>query len=282
MRKLYFIVEIGQNHQGSLKIAKQMVDSLAGTGIHAIKTAKRNIDVCLSAEQKKQPYKNKHSFGGTYYEHRKALELSFPEFEELKNYIESKGFDFISSFTDIPSFDFLKSIGLNQIKIASQRIIDLNLLKYVAEKWPNNIYMSSGMSNKFEIDTMIDIFKKNRKYLMQCTSIYPAKDNQLDLRVLKRYKKDYKNTVDGFGFSGHNVSIAPDIAAFTLGANIIERHYTLNRKWKGSDHAGALELYGLKKLLKYLHQVEQALGDSDKKIFPEEKKTIQKLRGDLL
>lgn len=280
-RKLYFIAEIGANHQGDIGIAKQMVDSLKGSGIHAIKTAKRDIDVCLSEEQKKQPYKNENSFGATYYEHRIALELCYSDFEELKNYVEKSGFDFISSFTDIPSFDFLKRIGVKQMKIASQRIVDVKLLEVVAYNFHGPIYMSSGMSDYSDIELMIKIFEKNEKYLMQCTSIYPAKHDDLDLRVLKQYRKRYKYHVDGFGFSGHHTSIAPDIAAFTLGADVIERHYTLDRNWKGSEHKNSLELYGLKKLIKYLHQVERSLGESTKKIHHGEKTAIDKLRGDL-
>lgn len=282
MRKLYFIAEIGANHQGDINIAKQLVDSLVGSGIHAIKTAKRDIDTCLSEAQKIEPYINENSFGETYYEHRKALELSYDDFKDLKDYSELKGFDFISSFTDIPSFEFLKSIGLQKMKIASQRIADRKLLKYVRKHWKGSIIMSSGMSNIEQIDYMVNLFERNsERYLLQCTSVYPCPDNDIDLRVLKEYRKRYKQKVNGFGFSGHNTSIAPDIAAFTLGADIIERHYTLDRKMKGSEHKNSLELYSLRKLIKYLRQVEKALGDSEKKIFPDEEKAIKKLRADL-
>lgn len=281
MNNLYFIAEFGQNHQGDINIAKQMVDSLVRTKVNAIKTAKRDIDVCLSEGQKKQLYNTKHSFGKTYYEHRKALELSHDDFIEFKEYAESKGFDFISSYTDITSLDFLNQIGLKQIKIASQRIVDKKLLKYTAANFKGKIYMSSGMSNMDDIREMIDIFKDHEKILMQCTSVYPSPEKLLNLRVLKRYKKYFKKEVNGFGFSGHHQSIAPDIAAFTLGAWTIERHYTLNRKWKGSDHAGSIELYRLNKLIKSLNQVDRALGDSEKKILKEEKPVARKLRGDL-
>lgn len=281
MRKLYFIAELGQNHQGDIKIAKQMVDSLIGVGIDAIKTAKRDLR-SMPKEWKTFIYNTKHAFGKTYYEHRKTLELPHNDFEYLKNYAESKGFDFISSFTDIPSFEFLKSIGLKRLKIASQRVVDKKLLKHVAKNFDGKIYMSSGMSNIEDVDDMVSIFRKNYKILMQCTSIYPCDEKDLNLRVLKNYRKQYKKKVNGLGFSGHNRSIAPDIAAFTLGAHTIERHYTLNRKWKGTDHAGSLELYRLKKLIKYLNQVARCLGDSEKKIIPIEEYNIKKLRSDLL
>lgn len=279
--KLYIIAELGQNHQGSLKIAKQMVDMLIGSGVNAIKTAKRDLN-CMPEGQKKMIYDNPNSFGKTYLEHRKALELSYTDFEELKNYAELKGFDFISSFTDKSSFQYLKQIRCKKLKIASQRIVDLKLLKHVANHFLGDIYMSSGMSNLFEIQTMIDIFKKNKKYLMQCTSVYPAEDKMLHLRVIKTYRKKFKNQVDGFGFSSHNRSIAPDIAAYALGAKIIERHFTLNRKWKGSDHKCSLEIHHFLKLIKYLKEVAKSLGDSEKRILSEEKVSIEKLRRDLL
>lgn len=280
MSKLYFIAEIGQNHQGDLSIAKQMVDSLVGTGVKAIKTAKRDIEL-HRAEWEKQPYLNKNSFGNNYYEHRKALEFSDDEFIELKNYVESKGFDFISSFTDIKSFDFLNSIGLKKIKIASQRTVDLKLLNHVAENFDGTIFMSSGMSDFIHVHQMIGIFRNHKKYLMQCTSIYPCPESKLNLRVLKHYRKIFKKYVDGFGFSGHHMSIAPDIAALTLGANIIERHYTLDRTWKGTDQICSLELDEIKNLISDLKIVLKALGTSEKFILEDEKPAAKKLRGDL-
>jgi sialic acid synthase SpsE len=281
MNNLYFIAELGQNHQGDIKIAKEMVDSLVGTGVHAIKTAKREIDICLTEDQKNEIYDNPHSFGRTYYEHRQALELSHEDFWKLKIYAEKKGFDFISSFTDAPSFDYLKYIGVGQIKIASQRITDLKLLQHTALNFRGTVYMSSGMSKYDDIRRMIDIFKSNPKYLMQCTSVYPCPDNLINLRTLKDFRKYYKKKVNGFGFSGHNQSIIPDIVAYTLGAWTIERHYTLNRKWKGTDHAGSIELYRLRKLIKYLKQADACLGDRKKTILKEELPAIKKLRGDI-
>lgn len=280
MNNLYFIAEIGQNHQGSITIAKQMVDSLIGTGVHAIKTAKRDI-YCMPDDMKAMPYDNKHSFGKTYYEHRKALELSLEDFQELKKYVESKGFDFISSFTDIPSFNFLMDIGVKQLKIASQRIVDLKLLRYVRDNFKGRLYLSSGMSSMVEVEVMIKLFQNNPKILMQCTSVYPCPDNKLNLRVLKNYRKYFKRYVNGFGFSGHNQTIIPDVIAYAMGAWTIERHYTLDRKWKGSDHAGSLELYRLKKLIKYLKQADACLGDRKKEVLKEEQPAIDKLRGDL-
>ena len=157
---IYFIIELGQNHQGELDIAKKMVDTLKGTSISAIKIVKRDIDTCLTEEQKNMPYINPNSFGVTYYEHRKALELSKDDFRELKLHIEESGFDFISSFTDHNSLDFLIEIGSKSLKIASQRIIDLELLKSVSKLNLPTI-VSTGMSDISDVDTAVDILKDN-------------------------------------------------------------------------------------------------------------------------
>lgn len=280
MGKLYFIAEIGQNHQGQLSVAKQMVDVLVGSGVKAIKTAKRD-ESCFPEAWKTKEYNNINSFGKTYYEHRQALELSHKDFISLKNYIEDHGFDFIPSFTDIPSFSFLNGLNLKKIKIASQRTVDIKLLEYVSRNFPGTIFMSSGMSNIEHIDQMVNIFKKNKKFLMQCTSVYPCSNRLLNLRVLKAYRQRYKKLVNGFGFSGHHMSMAPDIAAYALGANIIERHFTLDRTWKGTDHKGSLEINEVKELIYNLKLVAGSLGDSRKYILPEEMPAAEKLREDL-
>lgn len=277
---MFFICEIGQNHQGNLQIAKQMVDSLIGTGVSAIKTAKRDIDICLSEKQKNMPYVNKNSFGKTYYEHRKNLELSKDDFRELKDYVEQKGFDFISSFTDVNSLDFLNEIGVKTLKIASQRLVDYELLDETA-KTNKTIIISSGMSNIEQIDKVINLFENNEKFLLQCTSIYPCECTDLNLNVLKTFQQRYQGKVNGFGFSGHHSGIAPDLAAYMMGANIIERHYTLHRHWKGSDHAASLELDGVKKIIKYIEQINDSMGSSVKRILEKEQTAIDKLRGDL-
>jgi len=277
---VYFIAEIGQNHQGNLKIAKDMVDSLIGTGVSAIKTAKRDIDICLSEELKRTLYDNPHSFGRTYYEHRKALEFSHNEFIELKEYSEKAGFDFISSFTDLPSLNFLIEIGTKCIKIASQRLTDFELLNATASK-SIPVIISTGMSSIEDIDKAVLIFTKNEKYLLQCTSTYPCPNHELNLNIIKTYKTRYRSRIDGVGFSGHHTGIAADLAAYMLGAIIIERHYTLDRAMKGNDHAASLELRGVENILKYIKQIKESLGDSKKKIIPSELVAMKKLRSDL-
>jgi sialic acid synthase SpsE len=279
--KLYFIAEIGQNHQGDINIAKKMVDTLVGTGVSAIKTAKRDIDVCLSEEQKVMPYINDRSFGDTYYEHRKALELTHDEFKELKDYSEKKGFEFISSFTDEPSLDFLvNDCNLKYLKIASQRMADIPLLEAAAATG-KPIIISTGMSEIEDIDKAMDVFKDNDKYLMQCTSSYPCKDSDINLNVINTFKARYGDRIKGLGLSGHHMSLAPDIAAYIMGATIIERHFTLDRTMRGTDHAGSLELDGVKRVIKYIRQTQLAMGTENKYVLDCERPALNKLRGDL-
>lgn len=278
---VYFIAELGQNHQGDINIAKKMVDGLRGLPVSCIKVAKRDIDVCLTEEQKAMPYDNPNSFGKTYYEHRKALELSKEDFAELKGYVEAAGFDFLSSFTDFESLIFLMELGVTGLKVPSSRLTDTELLKRVsAIALP--VVLSTGMSTIRDIDRVVEILGENEKYLLQCTSIYPCPDNELNLNVIRMYQWRYRDRVDGYGFSGHHWGIAPDIAAYMLGARIIERHYTLERGMKGSDHAASLGRKGVEYILNYISQVEAALGTRWKEVLDLEAAAIEKLRADML
>ena len=279
-RGVYFIAEIGQNHQGSLDLAKEMVDQLVGTGVAAIKTAKRDIDVCLTEAQKSQPYCNPNSFGRTYYEHRKALELSQADFAALKDYSEKRGFDFISSFTDMPSLEFLLELGVPYLKIASQRLTDTRLLQRVAGTGRTTI-VSTGMSEIDDVDRVMDILDKNPIYLLQCTSTYPCPNSELDLMAIKLFAERYDGRIKGVGFSGHHGGIAADLAAFMLGAVIVERHFTLDRSMKGSDHSASLEKRGVELIMKYINQIKQAVGQKEKRLYPSERSAMRKLRQDL-
>ena len=279
-RGVYFIAELGQNHQGSLTIAKEMVDSLVGMGVAAIKTAKRDIDTCLPDELKSMPYLNHNSFGATYYEHRKALELSEEDFNELKEYSEARGFDFISSFTDAPSLRFLSEIGVDCLKIASQRVADLPLLQMVAEM-PHPVILSTGMSSIDDVDRAVSILEGRELWVLQCTSTYLCDVSETDLRVLQTYVDRYGDRISGVGFSGHHGGIAPDLASFMMGSQIIERHYTLDRAMTGSDHAASIERRGVELIMRYIRQMRAAIGSGQKTLYDSERSAMRKLRTDL-
>lgn len=274
---VYFIAEIGQNHQGDIKIAKQMVDSLVNTGVSAIKTVKRDLDTCLTEKQKSMIYDNPNSFGKTYLEHRQFLEFTEDEFCELKEYSEKRGFDFLSSFTDEISLQFLDSLDMDALKIASQRVFDIKLLESTA-KTNRPIILSTGMSDMDMVSLAVDTFKNNDLYLLQCTSSYPCVESDINLNVINTYKTTFPEC-RGYGFSGHHIGIAPDLTAFVMGVDIIERHYTLNRSWKGTDHFGSLEKPGVVSILKYIEQMRISMGSHNKEILDCELGSIRKLRG---
>ena len=277
---VYFIAEIGQNHQGDLKTAKRMVDSLVGTGVACIKLAKRDIDVSLTAEQKKQRYRNPDSFGKTYYEHRKALELPGRDFLDLGRYIKKKGFDFASSFTDLRS---LRLVGAHAdvLKIASSRVTDLSLLRAVSE-YSKPIIMSTGMSDIHQIGAALDVLRPhNLPYLLQCTSSYPCKLKNVNLSVLRYFRIQFKGIIRGFGLSGHHEGILPDLIAYSMGATIIERHYTLDRTQKGSDHRLSMLRGEIIGLMNGIQDIRDLMGDPLKKVLPCEGKAMKKLRADL-
>ena len=275
---IYFIAEIGQNHQGDITIAKQMINSLKGLPVSCIKTAKRDVEICLTEQQKNKPYENPNSFGKTYYEHRSYLELPKDDFIELKRYSHECGFDFCSSYTDLNSLDFLCEMGVDSLKIASQRMDDVNLLKETSRS-DLPIIISTGMSEIEHIDRAVNIFNNNEKYVLQCTSTYPCPEEDLNLNAIPVLKDRYRGRINGVGFSGHHIGVVPDVAAYMLGAKIIERHYTLDRAMKGTDHAASLEKRGVEYILDYILQVRNSLGDGNKRILPSESPAMKKLRG---
>lgn len=284
---VYFVAEIGQNHQGDLNHAKCMVDSLIGTGVAAIKTSKRDVDVSLTETQKRTPYKTKDSFGPTYYEHRKALEFSDMDFLELKIHVEKQGFDFIASYTDRKSLTFLQDIGVEILKLASSRLADIALVEATVAMNRLTI-ISTGMSNFVDVDRVVSCFPHtNPPYLLQCTSAYPCLIQDVHLSVMRHFKVRYKQQICGVGLSGHYVDtdgtpiISPDIAAYCAGATIIERHYTMDRKQKGSDHKLSLERNQVIALMRTIWEIRQSMGDPEKRVLSCEKKAIKKLRADL-
>ena len=271
----YFIAEIGQNHQGSLELAKQMVDSLVGTGVDAIKTAKRDVS-SFPEEWESMPYLNENSFGNTYAEHRRFLELTDDEFVELAYYSRKKGFDFISSFTDISSFDFLyKYVTPRYYKIASSRAVDYDLLTHVAN---HNVpvILSTGMCDMKDVEMS---FKGLRpEVLMQCTSSYPTVPHDINLNVIHTYKNRFDCEV---GFSGHHIGIYPDVIAVAMGATFLERHYTLDKGMRGTDHKCSLDQLDIIQLMKRLKGLDKILGSEEKTILYSEASAIKKLRHDL-
>jgi len=270
------IAEIGQNHNGSLTEAKHLVDMAAISGCYGCKSAKREITL-FPDSWRNTIYNTPTSFGKTYYDHRIALELTKPEYTELCQYTKSKGLLFGSSFTDIPSLDFVSEIGVDYLKIASSRVVDIPLLKAVAaKKLP--VILSCGMSTLEEISRAIHILK-TAPYLavLQCTACYESPISELHLNALELLKKLQLP----FGLSSHSRWIHSALVARGFGAEWFEFHITSSRMNKGTDHAFALELKHLLEVSELLRDSDESLGKCERTLYECELAAAKKLRSDL-
>lgn len=264
----FIIAEAGINHQGDETIAMRLVDIAADAGADAVKFQKRTVSRILTREGLDMPYDNRNSFGATYGEHKRALELSLESFARLKRHAESKRLTFLASAWDEESVDALDSLGVVAHKLASADLTNMPLLEHTA-RTGKPLLVSTGMSSLDEVDQAIGLLTSfhSRIILLQCTSTYPSEFHQINLRVLHTYRERYGLLV---GYSGHEKGIVVPPAAVALGACVVERHFTIDRTMRGSDHAASLEPHGLIKLVRDIRAVEAALGDGVKRIQDEE------------
>jgi sialic acid synthase SpsE len=272
---VYFIAEIGINHNGSMKIAKKIIKMAALYGANAVKFQKRDQYKLWSDEYLNRPYNSEYSFGKTYGEHKAYLEFNEDQYRELKKEADKYEIDFLVSAFDVENLDFVvNKLKIPAIKIASPFVSHEPYLNY-ASKFDLPIFLSTGMHSIEEIDKAVEILK-NKKVnfvLMQCTSIYPLKNENVNLRIIETFRKRYNCEV---GYSGHDTGvIAPAIAA-TFGAVVIEKHVTLDRAMRGPDHGASLESRGLDLTIKYIKNGLKALGSYEKKVLKEEIKTREK------
>ena len=275
---VYIIAEIGQNHQGDIEHAKKLIQKAAEAGVNAVKSQKRHTRTLLTPEEYDRPYDSSNAFADTYGKHRDALELSVEQHLELKKVAESLGLDYFVSPWDPVSAAQMKDVGMPLMKIASASITDKETIDVACEgKMP--IIFSTGMSTEEEIEQAANWIRNagvEVRSILHCTSTYPAEFNQLNLNYIPILKAKYSDFI--IGFSGHHRGISIDIAAVTLGAKIIERHFTLDRTQRGSDHAASLEFPGLSKLVRNIRALESAMGDGIKRIYKQELAMIEKLR----
>lgn len=271
----FIIAEAGINHQGQLEIAKKLIDVAVMAGADAVKFQKRKIERTLTKEFLEKPYTGYNSFGATYGEHRKALELSEDDFRKLKRYCAEKQIIFMASAWDEESADFLEELRVPAYKIASADLTNIPLIEHVAKK-EKPIIMSTGMSNMDEIEAAVNTIKKytDQLILLQCTSTYPSRFEEINLRVMKTFREKFNVLV---GYSGHEYGIVIPPVAVVLGACVVERHFTLDRTMKGGDHAASLEPVGLQRVVRDIRHVEQALGIAEKRILESEISIRQKL-----
>jgi sialic acid synthase len=272
----YVIAEIGHNHQGSLEKAKELFRQAKAAGAHAVKLQKRDNRALYTRAAYDRPYDNENSFGATYGEHREFLEFGEREYRELQAYAAELGIDFFSTAFDLASADFLEGLKVPAYKIASGDIKSLPLLKHVAS-FGKPIVISTGGALLEDVQRAYDAIMPINPQLaiLQCTAGYPAAWEELDLRVISLFRERFPGAV--IGFSSHDNGISMPVAAFVLGARIVEKHFTLNRAMKGTDHAFSLEPVGLRKMVRDLERTHLALGDGMKKIYESERAPILKM-----
>ena len=272
----FIIAEIGINHQGDVKIAKELISKAADAGANAVKFQKRSISRILTKEGLEMPYDNPNSFGKTYGEHKKALELSEEDYKELFNFSVTQNVLFCASGWDEESIDFLDNLGVSFFKMASADLTNFPLLEHTAKK-NKPVILSTGMSDLEIVKKAYELILNynNKISILQCTSTYPAKFKEINLNVIQTYKKNFPDAV--IGYSGHELGIAIPTVSVALGAKIVERHFTLDRTMKGGDHAASLEPLGFKKMVRDIRHVEQALGSFEKTVQDSEKPIFKKL-----
>ncbi len=264
MNRPIIIAEIGCNHMGKLDIAYKMIDTAVRCGVDGVKFQKRNPKELLTKKEYNTPHPNpENSYGSTYGEHREFLELDIEQHKKLKAYCEKNNLIYSTSVWDLTSTKEIVSINPDMIKIPSACNLKFDILDYLCNKYKGEIHLSLGMTTKKEEKQIVEFFvQKNRNQdlvIYSCTSGYPVTFEDICLYEITRLKNIFGNKVKAVGFSGHHLGISADIAAMTLGADYIERHYTLDRTWKGTDHAASLEPDGLRKLVRDVKNVSKAL-----------------------
>ena len=259
------VAEIGCNHKGDMAIAKEMIEIAAKTcKADYVKFQKRNNKELLPPEQYNAPHPNPaNSYGDTYGAHREFLEFSVEQHRELMDHCAAMGIGYSTSVWDVTSAREMAALNPEFLKVPSASNLHWPMLTVLAEEFKGQIQLSLGMTTKAEEDEIVKFFEDKGRakdlLLYACTSGYPVEFDELCLLEVTRLKEKFGGRVGGIGFSGHHLGIAADIAALTLGAEWIERHFTLDRTWKGTDHAASLEPDGLRRLCRDVKAVSRSL-----------------------
>lgn len=270
--RCFIIAEAGVNHNGDIDIAKQLVDKAYEAGADAIKFQTFKAENLVTKNAPKAEYQKSTTGDGNQFEMLKKLELSTKDHIVLKKYCEEKGVMFISTPFDFESVDLLEEIDVPLYKVGSGDLTNLPLLKYIASK-NKPIILSTGMANLGEVEEAINTIYEtgnNKLILLHCTSNYPTAYEDVNLRAMLTMQEAFKLPV---GYSDHTIGIEVPIAAVTLGAKVIEKHFTLDRKMEGPDHRASLEPNQLKLMVKSIRNIEKAMGDGIKRCSKSEEKS---------
>jgi N-acetylneuraminate synthase/sialic acid synthase len=272
----YVVAEIGHNHQGSLEKAKELFLRAKECGVNAVKLQKRDNRSLFTRAMYNTPYDNENSFGLTYGMHRQALEFGHEEYLELKRYAGELGLTMFATAFDFASADFLAELDMPAYKMASGDLTNTPLLKYVA-RIGKPMVVSTGGGTMEDVQRAYDTIMPFNPQLciLQCTASYPVEPENMNLGVITTYRERFPDIV--IGLSDHQSGIAMALVGYILGARVIEKHFTLNRALKGTDHKFSLEPIGMRKLVRDLRRARAALGDGVKRPYPEEKAPLYKM-----
>lgn len=283
-KKPKIVAEIGCNHMGEMTIAKELIDLAKAAGVEYVKFQKRKNTELLTKEQFNTPHPvPENSYGNTYGEHREFLEFSVQQNKELKEYCDSIDMIYSTSVWDVTSAKEMISFKPEFLKVPSACNNNFDMLKVLRDQFTGQVQLSVGMTTKDEVEQIVSFFEEknqaqSRLLIYSCTSGYPVPAEDVALLEIHWLYEQFGSRISEIGFSGHHNGIALDIAAYTLGARWIERHFTKNRTWKGTDHAASLEPHGLQKLARDLNASYEALKYKKDEILPIEKVQREKLK----
>lgn len=284
MNQPKIIAEIGCNHKGDMNIARELIMTAATyCKADAVKFQKRCNKELLSPEEYNAPHPHpENSYGATYGEHREFLEFSLEQHKQLQEWCNEFGIEYSTSVWDLTSAKEITTLQPKMMKIPSACNLNKPLLQYLCDNYGGEIHLSFGMTSKAEEEQIVQFFEDNNRakdlVIYSCTSGYPVPFEDICLLEITRLRKQFENRVKAIGFSGHHLGIAVDSAAVALGAEYIERHYTLDRTWKGTDHAASLEPDGVRKLARDCRAVYKALTFKSEDILDIEKVQRNKLK----
>lgn len=265
MNKPQIIAEIGCNHKGDMEIAKEMIMVAASfCKADVVKFQKRNNKELLSEEEYNAPHPNPgNSYGATYGAHREFLEFNLEQHKQLKKWCEEYSVIYSTSVWDLTSAEEIISLNPKLIKVPSACNLNKKMLEYLCDHFDGEIHLSFGMTTQEEEEMIVSLFEEKGKaknlVIYSCTSGYPVPFEDISLLEISRLRQTFEHRVKAIGFSGHHLGIAVDSASVALGAEWIERHFTLDRTWKGTDHAASLEPDGMRKLVRDCNAVWKSL-----------------------
>ena len=268
----FITAEIGINHNGSVELAKKLIDIACVAGCDAVKFQKRTVDVVYSEEELARPRQS--VFGETNGDLKRGLEFGFEEYKEIDKHCKEKNILWYASCWDEQSVDFIEQFNVPCYKIAAASLTDDNLLKYV-KSTGKPVFLSTGMSSMAQIEKAVGILGEDNLIIYQCTSTYPSDETEINLKVIETFRNKFNCPI---GYSGHERGLLPTIVSVVYGANAVERHITNDRTNWGSDQAASLELDGIHRIVRDIRKIPNITGDGIKRVYDSELPIIKKLR----